>query len=186
MIRGLLAAIALAGASASVQSLEPELDDTRAIYALNLFEATCVSHMGDWDAISAWVGLEQLPPIDKEMLAILLQGKAGYGWNASGPNGDALLILREDGACSVWARRAAAAQVGIWVRKMMEQPGGLSAELVEDREVDGRGGRYRLLAYRLSSPQSKRLFLFTSTLTESDGDEVIAQVILSVAEVAAP
>jgi hypothetical protein len=69
---------------------------------------------------------------------------------------------------------------------MMERAaqGGSRAELVEDREVDGRGGRYRLLAYRLSSTQSERQFLLTSTLTEADGEDVTAQIILSIAEIA--
>ena len=188
MIRGLLAtgvALACAMAQAQVQQ-ETTPEDSRAIYALNLFAIACVSNMGDLDAVSAWAGLEQLPQIEKDELTTLLQGKSGHGWNASGPNGDALLILREDGACSVWARRAPAGQVSAWVKKMMAQAaqGGSRAELVEDREVDGRGGRYRVLAYRLSSKQSERQFLLTSTLTEADGEEVTAQIILSIAEIA--
>ncbi|MGH8631513.1 MAG: NMCC_0638 family (lipo)protein [Burkholderiales bacterium] len=187
MIRSLLSAVALACASASAQAQQDSMpEDPRAVYALNLFGSACVSHIGDRDATSAWAGLEQLPPIEKDQLSMLLQGKSGHGWNASGPNGDALLILREDGTCSVWARRAPAAQVGLWVRKMMEQAakGGSRAELMEEREIDGRGGRYRVVAYRLSSAQSERQFLLTSTLTEADSEEVTAQVILSIGEIA--
>jgi hypothetical protein len=69
---------------------------------------------------------------------------------------------------------------------MMEQSNrsDTKAELVEDRDVDGRGGRYRLTAYRLSSPHSERQFLLTSLLTEADGEDVTAQVVLSIGEFA--
>jgi len=187
MIRRFLAVLALGCAPvfASAQQA-PTPDDPRAVYALNLFGAACVSRMGDRDATSAWAGLEQLPPIEGDELSALLHGRPGRGWNASGPNGDALLILRDDGTCSVWARRASASQVELWVRRMMRQaaPDGSRAELTEEREIDGRGGRYRLAAYRLFSSESERQFLLTSTLTDADGEEVTAQVILSIGEIA--
>jgi hypothetical protein len=179
-----LAAGCIAASSAAQQQAMP--DDPRAVYALNLFGAACMAALGDPDRTSAWAGLEDLPAIDKEELATLLHGKKGHAWNASGPNGDALLVLREEGTCSVWARRAPAAQVNGWFTSMAEQAtrDGSHAVKVEDREIDGRGGRYRLLAYRLSSSASERQFLLSSTSTEAEGDDVIAQVILSVAEIA--
>jgi hypothetical protein len=178
-------ALACAAAAAAAQQ-QPAPDDPRAIYALNLFGSACIAHLGDRDATSAWAGLEQLPPLEEGELSALLHGKPGHGWNASGPNGDALLILRADGACSVWARRASAAQVDLWVRRMMAQAaqGGSRAELTEQRQIEGRGGAYRLAAYRLSSAESERQFLLTSTLTDADNEEVTAQVILSIAEIA--
>lgn len=176
--------LAFAAAAAAAQQA-PIPDDPRAVYALNLFGSACIAHIGDRDATSAWAGLEQLPPLEAAELAPLLHGKSGHGWNASGPNGDALLILREDGTCSVWARRASAAQVDLWVRRMMDQAaqGGSRADLMEERQIEGRGGAYRLVAYRLSSDESKRQFLLTSTLTDAESEEVTAQVILSIAEI---
>jgi len=187
MIRGFLGGLALACAPVLASSQQqPMPDDPRAVYALDLFGSACIAHIGDRDATSAWAGLERLPPLEKAELSALLHGKSGHGWNASGPHGDALLILREDGTCSVWARRASAAQVDLWVRRMMERAAqsGSKAQLTEEREVEGRGGRYRLVAYRLSSAESERQFLLTSTLTDADSEEVAAQVILSVGEIA--
>jgi hypothetical protein len=186
MIRKSLAGLALACAPAlALSQQQPVPDDPRAVYALDLFGSACVAHLGDRDATSAWAGLEQLPPLEAGEVAALLHGKSGHGWNASGPNGDALLILREDGTCSVWARRASTAQVDLWVRKMMKQAAqsGSSAQLVEEKQIEGRGGVYRLVAYRLSSAESKRQFLLTSTLTDAESEEVTAQVILSIAEI---
>jgi len=179
----LLAAVVAAG-SPPLARAEPKLDDTRAIYALNLFGAACMSNLGDPDRTSAWAGLEQLPALEQDQLGMLLQGKPGYGWNASGPHGDALLLLRQDGHCSVWARRATAAQAQAWVDTMMEEAAsaGTRAERVDDRLVDGQGGQYRLVAYRLSSPDSARQFLVSCTTTEAENDQVPAQVILSVGE----
>jgi hypothetical protein len=178
-----LAMLAPAAIGVAAAQSEP---DPRASYALNLFGTACMAYLGDADRTSAWAGLEDLPPIAEDELAALLHGKKGHGWNASGPNGDALLILREDGSCSVWARRAPASAVNAWVHTMMEQAGrsGSRAEQIEDREVEGNGGRYRVLAYRLSAAESPRQFLLTVTSTDADNGEVVAQVILSIAEVA--
>jgi hypothetical protein len=174
-----------AASTALPANTQPQLDDARAIYALNLFGAACMSHLGDPDWPSAWAGLEQLPPLEQEQLTVLLQGKPGYGWNASGPNGEALLLLRKDGQCSVWAGRATAAQAQAWVDTMMKEAAsaGTLAERVEDRLVEGRGGQYRLVAYRLSAPGREREFLVTCTTTEAENEAVLAQVMLSVGEI---
>lgn len=184
-MKPLLLAAAIAAGSPALAGAEPKLDDTRAIYALNLFGSACMSHLGDPDRISAWAGLEQLPVLEQDQLGMLLQGKPGLGWNASGPHGDALLLLRQDGYCSVWARRATAAQAQAWVDTMMKKAAstGTRAERVDDRLVDGRGGQYRLVAYLLSSPESARQFLVSCTTTEVENDQVLAQVILSVGEI---
>ena len=185
MRRRWLAGVMLAAALPLPAQTEPKLDDTRAIYALNLFGETCMSHLGDPDRVSAWAGLEQLPALEPEQLTLLLQGKPGYGWNASGPNGEALLLLRRDGQCSVWARRATAAQAQAWLDAMMQEAAsaGTHAERVEDQRVDGRGGQYRLVAFRLSSSASERQFLVSCTTTEADNEQVLAQIMLSVAEI---
>lgn len=164
---------------------EPKLDDTRAIYALNLFGAACMAHLGDPDQTSAWAGLEQLPALEGEEVARLLQGKPGSGWNASGPNGEALLLLTPEGQCSVWARRAAASEAQAWVETMMKQAAssGTRAERLEDRQIEGRGGVYRLVAFRLSSPDRERQFVVSCTTTESDSEQVLAQIVLKVAEI---
>jgi hypothetical protein len=163
---------------------QPKLDDTRTIYALNLFATACMQHLGNPDQTSAWAGLEQLPALEQEQVSMFLQGKPGSGWNASGPNGDALLLLTPDGKCSVWARRAAASEAQVWVETMMQSgTAGTRTERMEDRRIDGRGGTYRLVAYRLSSPDSERQFLVSCTTTESDSEQVLAQVMLSVAEI---
>jgi hypothetical protein len=181
----LLLAATLAAAFAPPAGAQAELEDTRTIYALNLFGAACMSHLGDPDQTSAWAGLEQFPRIEQDQLAPLLQGRPAYGWNASGPNGEALLILREDGYCSVWARRAVAAQAQAFVDAMMAgaASAGTRAERTDDRMVDGRGGQYRLVAYRLSTADSGRQFVVSCTTTEADNDQVLAQLILSVGEI---
>ncbi|HWQ39135.1 MAG TPA: hypothetical protein VNM24_11115 [Burkholderiales bacterium] len=187
MKRALPVCVLLAGALCGpvLGEKQPALEDTRAIYALNLFGAACMANLGDADRISAWAGLEALAPLDPGEVALLLAGKPGHGWNASGPNGEALLLLGEDGVCSVWARRAAAAQTQAWVRAMMQQAGadGTRAELVEDRLLDGRGGQYRLVAFRLSSTGSPRQFLLSCATTEADNEQVAAQLMLSVGEI---
>lgn len=179
LLAGLLFSCAL-----QVQA-EPKLDDTRVIYALNLFGAACMAHLGDPDQTSAWAGLEQYPALEQQEVALFLQGKPGAGWNASGPNGEALLLLTPEGQCSVWVRRANALQAHAWVETMMNQASSTEtrAERVEDREIEGRGGQYHLVAFRLSSPNRERQFLVSCTTTESDSEQVLAQVMLKVAEI---
>ena len=51
MRRRWLAGVLLAAALPLPAQTEPGLDDTRAIYALNLFGETCMSHLGDPDRV---------------------------------------------------------------------------------------------------------------------------------------
>lgn len=158
--------------------------DQQANIATRLFMDACTANMGDVPKLKAWVQQNKLRPTDTAFSQKVLQGQPGEVWSAANPVGDFLVVFGSPYRCAIWARRANARLAMENFQKLakgVERPG-LSVNLVKDQELQGQGGRYRQIAYKLTRHDSEAGVVMLATITESATAEVQVRLTIGVAK----
>lgn len=166
-----------------VARAEVASDDARSNAAMRLFLNVCAVNLGDEQMAKEWVTEHQLHPFAPAFAEEVLQGKPGEVWSASNPIGDFLIVIQSPRQCSVWARKANARLSGEQFQKYVtgvERPG-LSVKLQSDRKVEGKDGRYRLIAYTIARENAGSGVLLEAITSDSPTAQV--QVRLKIAQV---
>lgn len=180
----LLFALALLPPAHADEAEEKGPQDDRVTVALDLFGEACVKQAGRLDQVATWALQHGVAELETDRGAFFLHGMKGTVWSAPTDNGQFVLVAREPASCSVWAYRANAKEAETWLEKLLAHSVRQSDKVDKafTREFDGAGGKYQLHAWRVRGDGAA--LLFTLTTTESDADDVPAQVIISVSPVA--
>jgi hypothetical protein len=96
-------AIALLSFSLSASAGDPPL---REKYAVDWFAESCINNAGKNERIADWALSRGLPPLTDEATHAFLLGSAGQGWAATYDSGEYVIVMRADGLCTLFARRA--------------------------------------------------------------------------------
>lgn len=157
--------------------------DQQANVATRLFMDACTANMGDEPKLKAWILQNKLRPTDTAFSQKVLQGQPGEVWSATNQVGDFLVVVGSPFRCSIWARRANARLAVENFQKLVkgiERPG-LSVNLEKDQEFQGRGGKYRQIAYKLKKQGSVAGLVMLATTSESATAEVQVRLTIAVA-----
>ena len=169
-----------------ISKAEITSDDARSNAATRLFLDVCATSLGDERKAKEWVTEHQLRPLAPAFAEKVLQGKPGEVWSASNSIGDFLIVTQSPQQCSVWARKANARLSDEQFQKYVhgvERPG-LRVSLQSDREVEGKDGRYRLVAYTIARENAGSRILLEAITSDSPTAQV--QVKLKIAQVKLP
>lgn len=75
-------------------------------YAVDWFAESCVDHAGKNSALAEWASSRGLAPLPDKAAKAFLLDSPGRGWSATNRSGEYVIVIREDGLCTVFARRA--------------------------------------------------------------------------------
>ena len=75
-------------------------------YAVDWFVESCLKHAGNIAKLADWAPSRKLTPLTNDVAKVFLLGSPGRGWSASNHSGKYAIVMREDGLCTVFTRRA--------------------------------------------------------------------------------
>lgn len=108
MTRSLAALLAVLLLAPAVRAAEPPAPANAEI-AVNFFVKSCLKHYRDPQALREKVGIDgawRLPRLPKDLTRGLLGAEEGGAWLLQPDRDPFALVLRDDGICSVFARKA--------------------------------------------------------------------------------
>jgi hypothetical protein len=119
-------------------------------FALMLFKAACIDHMGqDVETIAQWAKERHMPPMDQDNARKFLNGQDGTVWAATNPIGMFVVALAKPTKCTVLAHEVNTEVLNSAFVKMMEgitRPG-VRASKIMDKDFEGQKGTYHQLIY---------------------------------------
>ena len=148
--------------------------ERQAQFANQLFIDACLAHLGDRKAIVRWARKQGLGRTAPDFARATLQDEPGEVWSAANDVGEFVVLVKANGNCEVWARRAdAKAATRIFEAGLQgaTRPGQTVAR-VDQREIQAQGITYSQVGWHLKLDGQKYGWVLIAITTDSADAEV--------------